>query len=62
MGKLLTTKEVADILKLSEQTIAQWRSEGRGPEWLKIVGVVRYEEEAVRSWIESIKSETTLND
>jgi len=45
-----TSRETADYLQLSDQTLANWRWRGCGPPYLKINGAVRYDPEAVRAW------------
>jgi excisionase family DNA binding protein len=52
MGKLLTTKELMDLLKISRDTVYRWRNE-RGLPYKKIgPAAVRYDEAAVREWLE----------
>jgi len=48
-----TSRDTADFLRLSEQTLANWRWRGCGPPYLKINGAVRYDPEAVRTWAAS---------
>jgi predicted DNA-binding transcriptional regulator AlpA len=33
---LLTPEETSDILKVAPQTLANWRSQGKGPSWVKL--------------------------
>ncbi len=41
--KLLTPKEAAELLSVPESTLAQWRSQRRGPPFIKLEGrLVRY--------------------
>ena len=55
-----TTKEVADFLGLEPHTLECWRSEGRGPSYLKLAkGHVRYSWPAVREWLASQAVGTT---
>jgi hypothetical protein len=35
-GALLTPAEAADLMRLSQSTLEQWRSKGMGPTWIKI--------------------------
>lgn len=50
METLLTTEEVAAILKMSRRTVENWRSLGKGPPWRRIEGLVRYPESELYSW------------
>lgn len=51
--EMLTDLEVAGALKMSRQTLANWRSEGRGPRFIKVGGrSVRYRRGDVEAWIE----------
>lgn len=47
----LTTEELAQSLAISPQTLAQWRSQGRGPPYLKFGGRVLYRIAAVQEWL-----------
>jgi hypothetical protein len=42
--------EVAKRWRLSPRTLERWRSEGRGPAWLKIGGQVRYRASDLAAW------------
>ena len=50
---LLTSKEVADHLKVNEQTLRKWRSNGTGPKFFKTQGMVRYMRIHVQEWLEA---------
>lgn len=43
--------EVAEFLRISEATLAQWRWRGIGPRWSKIGGQVRYLWEDIDAWV-----------
>jgi Helix-turn-helix domain len=45
-----TPQETAVFLRLSEQTLANWRWRGCGPPYEKLNGAVRYDPQAVRGW------------
>lgn len=49
---LLTTAEVADRLNVSEQTLRHWRTQNRGPRYLKLGKAVRYRPADITTWIE----------
>jgi predicted DNA-binding transcriptional regulator AlpA len=51
-SKLLTAKEVAEITGLSVETLAQWRSQKRGPHFVKISrNSVRYWQSDLDAWL-----------
>lgn len=50
MPQIMTTKEVAQYLKLHEVTICKYAGEGAIPA-IKIGGVWRFEKEALDQWI-----------
>lgn len=47
----LTRKEVAARIRVSEQTLARWELERRGPRVLRPGGRPRYIEAEVESWM-----------
>ena len=51
--KLLTTKEVAEILgEVSTRTLEDWRRQGKGPDFVTISGkMVRYRPVAIDRWL-----------
>lgn len=52
MERLLTTKEVSELLSVSEVTLRRWRVQGSGPDYLKGVGGVRYDQSHLRNWLQ----------
>ena len=52
---LLTTKEVADMTGLSQETLAQWRSQRRGIPYLKMGRAVRYDSADVQAYLEGCR-------
>jgi predicted DNA-binding transcriptional regulator AlpA len=53
----LRSKEVAELLGVSEKTLANWRWQGRGPAFIKLPGKsgkggVRYDGATVLQWRE----------
>lgn len=49
---LLTPSDVADLLRVSPGTLANWRSQGRGPAYVRLAdGPVRYEAADVSAWL-----------
>lgn len=51
MSDFLTTKEAAEYIKHSEQTLEQWRAKGIGPKYLKPQGKVLYTKEDLINWM-----------
>lgn len=52
MTNLLTPKDVAKILKISERTLANWRTQGMGPKFLKVNNKsIRYNEKDIEKFI-----------
>jgi len=51
IGKMLTTKEAAVLLGRPHSTLERWRCEGRGPDYVKEEGGVRYHENHLREYI-----------
>jgi excisionase family DNA binding protein len=54
-AKLLTTKEVAKKLQLSESAIVSWRTNQaeNKPPFIKVGKLVRYNEEKLNEWLEA---------
>ena len=53
--RLLTAEEVASLTGLSEETLAQWRSQRRGIPYLKIGRAVRYDPTDVQAYLEGCR-------
>lgn len=60
--RLLNEHEVADSCSISVLTIRKWRSQKRGPQFVKIGVLVRYRPEDIDAWIagQSLVPPTTL--
>jgi predicted DNA-binding transcriptional regulator AlpA len=54
--ELLKPSEVAEWTRLSEQTLANMRWQGRGPAYLKAGGRVVYRRSDVENWLDSTAS------
>lgn len=52
IGVLLTPHEVSDYLGIPTATLANWRYQGRGPEFLRVGRHVRYRPSDVMTWVE----------
>ena len=48
--QFLTPEDLAKRWQISIGTISNWRTNKRGPEFIRIGGLVRYSVEAVRTW------------
>lgn len=53
METLLSPVDVARLLGVSENTLANWRSERQGPPFCKVGALVRYPADRLHQWIES---------
>lgn len=49
----LTPEDVGNMLQISAGTIANWRTTKKGPDFVRIGGLVRYKRDAVAAWIEA---------
>ena len=49
--RLLTTKEVAELTRMSESTVRHWRQTGTGPRGFRVGRRVLYNEREVVSWL-----------
>ena len=56
---LMSPQELADDLGLSLATLADWRSQGRGPAYLKVGRKIWYPRNRVENWLQSRLKETT---
>lgn len=60
LDELMTANDVADVLGLSTGTLANWRSLGMGPTYVKLGGRVRYRASGVNSWVASQEHESAV--
>ncbi|ACH40466.1 MAG: hypothetical protein ACD_55C00119G0002 [uncultured bacterium] len=51
LSTLLTTREAAEVLRVKESTLHQWRWQGRGPAFVKVGRLVRYRVAEVEAYI-----------
>ena len=59
--KLYTTTDPA-LLRLGRpSTLAHWRSEGRGPAYIKIGARVAYRGDAINSWLAALTVQPTVD-
>jgi predicted DNA-binding transcriptional regulator AlpA len=55
----MTKDQVSELLSVSQATLDNWRSQGRGPKFLKLCGRVKYRAKDVQAFIEaSIRQNT----
>jgi len=45
MATLLTQREAADVLRLSQRTLERWRVQGTGPRFVRLNHSIRYRPE-----------------
>lgn len=48
---LLTTEEVADLIKIAEVTLRKWRLNGLGPRFTRCGASIRYSRTDLDAWI-----------
>lgn len=59
MERKWTSRETAEFLQLSRQTLAAWRWQGVGPPYEKLGGAVRYDPSVVKAWAASRTRQST---
>jgi hypothetical protein len=52
---LLTPQELAQYLKVKVRTLDNWACQHKGPPFIQVEGVRRYEMDEVRNWVEERK-------
>ena len=57
--RLLKENEAADFLAVEVSTLRRWRWAGKGPQFLKIGGAVRYELTVLEALIETSRRRST---
>jgi predicted DNA-binding transcriptional regulator AlpA len=56
--QLLTTPELADLLRKSPAMLKLWRHQKRGPAYIKVGRDVRYSQKTVDRWLAAQTRET----
>ena len=51
--RLLTPKEAADFLRVSNSWLAKRRMDGDGPAYVRVGRCIRYSESALRLWVKA---------
>jgi excisionase family DNA binding protein len=54
MVNLMTEQEVSKRLNVSVASLRRWRLLGRGPRFLKVGSLVRYQAEELDAWLASL--------
>mgnify|MGYP001420617459 CR=1 FL=1 len=65
MNKLLSTKEVAEMLGIKIQTLREWRHKGKSPKYVRFGGIKSrcgYRLEDVEEWIRERLTENTSQE
>lgn len=57
VSPLLDSREVAAYLKVSESTLSRWRTDRKGPPFVRMGGVTRYRCDAVDTWLNSLSGD-----
>jgi predicted DNA-binding transcriptional regulator AlpA len=52
MDPLLTSKEAAVLLSVSQATLSRWRTQQSGPPNVNLQGIPRYRREDLEKWVE----------
>ena len=50
MDKLLSTGEAAAYLGMAEQTLRLWRTQRKGPAFVRVGRLIRYKPDALDTW------------
>lgn len=56
---LIPSRHMPAYVGLSVQTLARWRHEGKGPEYVKIGRLVAYNVRELRRWIDNQRKHST---
>lgn len=59
---LLMPEEVADLLRVDERTLANWRYRGIGPVFTKLGGLVRYAKPDLDAFVYQSRQKMTGHD
>ena len=53
LRRLLTPRKAAGTMGVAEQTLAQWRSQGVGPKYIRVGRLIRYSAEDIAAFLKS---------
>lgn len=59
--ELETTEELASRLKVRPRTVMVWRTQGKGPHFLRLNGLVRYRKRDVDAWLDQQKEQPAMS-
>jgi len=51
--RFISERRVAEILTVAKRTLQRWRKENRGPPWVKVGRKIFYDEDKLKSWMQS---------
>lgn len=51
MSDLMKEREVAELLRVTRQTLSRWRADEAGPPFIQVEGSIRYSRAAVDAWL-----------
>lgn len=57
--RYLDTTQLCDLLGIGQKAVEKWRLHGKGPRYIKVGKLVRYEESDVLAWLEEQKRSNT---
>lgn len=52
VDELLKEREVAELLRVSRQTLSRWRGSDQGPPFVQVEGSIRYDRAALQKWLD----------
>lgn len=58
MFGLLNTREAGQALRIAEGTLRRWRSERRGPDWIKLGRKIFYDPVELQEYLEKCERRT----
>lgn len=53
LEEVMYAEETAQIVRKSVHTLANWRSQGKGPKWHRFAGRIVYKRSEVEEWIKA---------
>ena len=57
--RLLTQRQVADMLRVTPRTVERWRETGAGPTFFRVGGLCRYRPEDLAAWLDARRCTST---
>lgn len=52
---LVTSRDAAAYLNVSESTLSRWRADEKGPPFLQLDGIIRYRRDALDAWLDELE-------